>query len=78
MISSVSHPPSANFSSTVIVRIVMQSIIAATCAGRWRHQVGSSLRWRIQKTVIAMLESEKVTKTLIEYMTTRRVTSPRV
>ncbi len=61
-----------------MVRIVTQRRVAITCAGRWRHQVLSSARRRIQKTVIAMLESENVRKTLIEYMTTSWATFPGV
>ena len=77
--TSVSQPPSGNFSSTVTARIVTQSSAGEQVRGevarpRRIAPCGGGSRTR----VIAMLESENVTNTLIEYMTTSFETSPRV
>ena len=47
-----------------------------TKMGRWRHQSRCSARCVIQKRAIASIDSEKVTKTLIEYMMTSAVVEP--
>src|SRR3954453_1149167 len=78
VLTRVTHPPCVNFSITVTSRITTQSTKATTCAGRWCHQSECERRSRIQYRIMARLERENVRNTLIEYMTTSLVTSPRV
>ena len=74
--TSVSHPPSANFSKQVTMRIVTQSASPMRCTGRWRSQSLCFFRSVIQKRLMPRFESENVRNTLIEYMTTSFDTSP--
>ena len=72
----VSQPPSSNFSYTVMQRIVAQSRKPSRKSSAWRIQRGRS-REPTHSFSIPNIESEKVTKTLMLYITTRRRTSPR-
>ena len=74
--TSVSQPPSPNFSTLVTMRMVTQSARPTRCTGRCRAQSACSLRFWIQKRVIPRFESENVRNTLIEYMTTSFSTLP--
>ncbi len=72
----VSQPPMANFTTLVTMRMVTQRARPMMCTGRCRNQSVCSLRCWIQNFAIPRLDSEKVTNTLIEYMTTSFSTLP--
>ena len=74
--TSVSQPPTANFSTLVTMRIVTHSARPTRWTGRCWNQSACSLRCWIQKRAIPRFESENVRNTLIEYMTTSFSTSP--
>ena len=77
--STVIQPPAANFSNTVMARIVTQSASAGGEEQRLgaRHSAAGA-RCRTQKRSMAAMDSEKVRNTLMEYITIRCPTSPRV
>lgn len=74
--TSVIHPPTKNFSMTTTTRMVRHKARPMTWMGRCFHQSWCSLRCVTQKRAIPRFDSEKVTKTLIEYMTTSFEMSP--
>ena len=76
--STVIQPPAVNFSTTVMARIVTQSAsVVAKSTIRLRHSARRR-RCRTQKRSMAAIDSEKVRNTLMEYITIRCPTSPRV
>ncbi len=76
MITRVSHPPSANFSKQVTIKIVTHSPSPTRWTGRCLSQSGCLRRSEIQKRLIPRFERVNVRNTLIEYMTTSFETSP--
>ena len=78
--STVSHAPSPNFSRTLTTRIPKQSTNPIRWMGRCRGQSGYLRRVSFihQYRIIPAWLSEKVTKTLIEYITTSASTDPPV
>src|SRR5262245_4630218 len=73
--STVRHAPSANLKQIVTTRMLMHSTEPkANSAPRFFHTGLSG--WPRQCSVIPTMDSEKVTNTLMEYMTIRVETAP--
>ena len=78
--TSVSQPPSVNFSATVITRMTAHSKNPTTKVAMRRAQVPKDV-WRRSANVLRAMpnsDSEKVRNTLMLYMTTSLPTSPAV
>ena len=73
----VSQPPWVNFSSVVTIRMVRQTVRPIRWTGRCFFQCGSCCRFLMKKRDMPSSDSEKVRKTLIEYMTMSVVMRPR-
>ena len=69
VMTSVSQPPWENFSSVVMMRTVRQIVRPVRWTGRCFFQFGSVWRCRMKKRDMPSWDSEKVRKTLMEYMT---------
>jgi hypothetical protein len=76
--SNVSQPPEVNFSMVVTIRIVRHKTNPIRLTGRCLFHFSSFFRFLMKKRDIPRFESEKVAKTLIEYITTRVETDPLV
>ncbi len=71
VISSVTHPPDVNFSKVVIMRIVRHKIKPIRLTGKCLFHFLSFFRFLMKNRDMPRFESEKVAKTLMEYITTR-------
>ncbi len=76
--SSVIQPPSLNFSTAVITRIVAHSAKPTTNSAALRIQRGAVLRSAMLLRAMPNIDSENVRNTLMLYMTTSLPTSPPV
>ena len=76
--TSVSQPPSPNFSNTVMARIVAHRTKPTTNTAAFRIHPGITRRSAKVLRAMANSDSEKVRNTLMLYMTTIFPTSPRV
>ena len=77
-VTTVIQPPSVNFSRVVTARMLRHSTSPMPWMASWRFQRGSLRALRDQWRAMPSWVSEKVMKTLIEYITTSVVMSPRV
>src|SRR2546425_192534 len=76
VITNVNQPPSWNFKLTVATRIVPVNNRPTPLIRRLRRQRESVARTSHQCLTMPSCDSEKVTKTLIEYSTNKNSTLP--
>ena len=76
--TAVTQPPSDNFSQRVTMRMQRHMTRPVPWMDSWLFQRGCFSRSTIQCRAMPSSVREKVRNTLIEYMTTSMVMSPRV